>query len=92
MTQEVANAASPEAVAAPAPQKELPVIPPTWTLDVDTAVIPAARANGMISGTNFVVETARLDKVGPAYLLRLLQGSTASPDLGFMIYLHPTAG
>lgn len=90
VTQEVANAASPEPV--PAPKKELPVIPPTWTLDVDQAVTPVAKANGMISGTNFLVTTAHLDKVGTAYLLRLLEGTTASPDRGFMIYLHPSAG
>jgi hypothetical protein len=59
---------------------------------VDQAKIPEGRANGTISGTNFVVEIARLDKVGTAYLLRLLQGAAASPDLGFMIYLHPAAG
>jgi DNA-directed RNA polymerase subunit RPC12/RpoP len=79
--------------APPAPEKELPVIPPIWTLDVDKAMIPAAKANGMIAGTNFVVETARLDRVGPAYLLRLLQGGTpSSPDRGFNIYLYLNAG
>jgi hypothetical protein len=80
------------APAIPPPPKELPLLPAVWTLDVDQAKIPEGRANGMISGTNFVVETARLDKVGTAYLLRLLQGAPASPDLGFMIYLHPEAG
>ena len=68
------------------------MLPAVWTLDVAQAKIPDGRANGMISGTNFVVEAARLDKVGTAYLLRLLQGTLASPDLGFMIYLHPEAG
>ena len=76
----------------PPPPKELPVLPAVWTLDLDNAKIPEGKANGMISGTNFVVETARLDKVGTAFLLRLLQGAPASPDLGFMIYLHPNAG
>jgi hypothetical protein len=76
----------------PPPPKELPLLPAVWTLDVNQAKIPEGRANGNISGTNFVVQIARLDKVGAAYLLRLLQGSPASPDLGFMIYLHPDAG
>ena len=58
----------------PPPPKELPMIPAVWTLELDKAKTPNGKVNGMISGTNFVVETARLDKVGPAYLLRLLQG------------------
>lgn len=90
-----AQAATNAALAEPAPPpppKELPVLPAVWTLDLDNAKIPEGKANGMISGTNFVVETARLDKVGTAYLLRLLQGAPTSPDLGFMIYLHPNAG
>jgi hypothetical protein len=93
-TQQVATAASaePAAPAAPAPEKELPLLPAVWTLDLDKAKTPAGRANGMIAGTNFVVETARLDKVGTAYLLRLLQGAPNSPDAGFMIYLHTDAG
>jgi hypothetical protein len=76
----------------PPPPKELPLLPAIWTLDLDKAKIPAGRANGTISGTNFVVESARLDKVGTTYLLRLLQGAANSPDMGFMIYLHPNAG
>jgi hypothetical protein len=76
----------------PPPPKELPLLPAVWTLDADQAKIPEGRANGAICGTNFVVETARLDKIGTAYLLRLLQGAPASPDLGFMIYLHTEAG
>jgi type II secretory pathway pseudopilin PulG len=92
-TQQVATAAAEAApAAAPAAEKELPLLPAVWTLDVAQAVIPEGRANGTIAGTNFVVETARLDLVGNICLLRLLQGSTASPDLGFMIYLRPSAG
>ena len=87
----VTNAA-PVAPAPPPPPKELPLLPAVWTLDVDQAKIPEGRANGSIAGTNFVVETARLDKVGATYLLRLLQGPPASPDRGFMIYLRPNAG
>jgi len=89
--QAATNAAQAEP-APPPPPKELPILPAVWTLDLDKAKIPAGRANGVISGTNFVVETARLDKVGTAYLLQLLQGAPATPDLGFRIYLHPDAG
>jgi hypothetical protein len=93
-TQQVASATSaePAPAPAPAPEKELPLLPAVWTLDVAQAAIPEGRANGMIAGTNFVVETARLDMAGGVCLLRLLQGSTASPDLGFMVYLRPNAG
>jgi hypothetical protein len=92
----LASAPPPDTNAVPAepppPPKELPLQPVVWTLDMDKAKIPEGKANGMISGTNFVPETARLDKVGPTYLLRLLQGATASPDLGFMVYLRLNAG
>ena len=76
----------------PPPPKELSMIPAVWTLDLDKAKTPSGKANGMISGTNFVPETARLDKVGSTYLLRLLQGVPAAPDLGFMVYLRLNAG
>ncbi len=91
-TEVAASTNAPETTPAPAPEKVLPIIPPVWTLDVEKAAIPEARANGMIAGTNFVVEDARFDKVGPAYLLRLLEGPVTAPDRGFMIYLHPNAG
>jgi len=76
----------------PPPPKESPMIPAVWTLDLDKAKTPDGKANGMISGTNFVPEIARLDKVGTTYLLRLLQGAPATPDLGFMVYLRLNAG
>lgn len=95
-TQQVAGATAaepaPDAAATPPPPKELPLLPAVWTLDVAQAVIPEGRANGMIAGTNFVVETARLDMAGNVCLLRLLQGAVASPDLGFMVYLRPNPG
>ncbi len=78
--------------AEPPPPKELPTLPAVWTLDVDKAKIPEGKVNGTISGTNFVPDYARLDKVGATYLLRLLQGAPASPDLGFMVYLRLNAG
>ena len=74
------------------PDKQLPTIPPVWTDDVNAAKIPEGRANGSISGTNFVVETARLDVVGQAQALRLVQGQPTSPDREVAIYLHPKAG
>ena len=74
------------------PAKELPVIPAVWTLDIATAKIPEVRANGKISGTNFVVETASLGIVGTAHVLSLRQGAAVSPDREILVYLHPKAG
>jgi DNA-directed RNA polymerase subunit RPC12/RpoP len=88
-TQEVASAASPEAVtAAPEPQKESPVLPPVWSLDVTKATIPTGKVNGVISGTNFVAETAMCT----AEVLRLFQGASASPDREILVYLHLNPG
>jgi hypothetical protein len=71
-----------------APEKALPLIPAVWTLDLAAAKIPEGRANGTISGTNFVVESARVDKIGQAYVLSLRQGTSASVDRELLIYLH----
>src|SRR5262249_7481115 len=37
--------------------QQAPLVPAVWTLDLDSAKIPDSRANGVIAGTNFVVET-----------------------------------
>ncbi len=76
----------------PPPPKELPMIPAVWTLDLDKAKTPEGKVNGAISGTNFVPEVTRLDKVGTICLLRLLKGAPAAPDLGFMVYLRLNPG
>lgn len=81
-----------EGAAAKPVEPELPVLPPVWTLDVNLAKIPEGRANGKISGTNFVVQTARLDAVGASHVLRLTQGSVASPEREVLVYLRPKAG
>jgi hypothetical protein len=69
-----------------------PLIPAVWTLDITKARIPSGRANGTLAGTNFVPETARIDPVGTAHVLRLLQGQVTSPDHAVLIYLHLKAG
>lgn len=69
-----------------------PLIPAVWTLDIAQANIPSGRANGMLSGTNFVPDTARVDTVGNAQVLRLLQGQATSPDREVLIYLHLKPG
>jgi hypothetical protein len=73
-------------------EKQLPLVPAVWSGDLATAKIPEGRANGTVSGTNFVVETARLDPVGQAQALRLIQGQPTSPDRELVIYLHPKPG
>lgn len=69
-----------------------PVVPPAYTLDIAAAKIPDGRVNGTISGSNFVAEAARLDPVGSALVLRLLQGPLVSPDREVLIYLHLKPG
>src|SRR5262249_11452425 len=83
-----ANPAPPPA--APAAQKPLPALPATRTLDVATAQIPEGQANGSIGGTNFLVDTARVDRIGTAQVLSLRQGQAVDRDV--MIYLHLNAG
>jgi hypothetical protein len=78
--------------AAGASANNAPVIPAVWTLDLGTAKIPEEKVNGMISGTNFVAGAARVDPVGTAQVLRLVQGSIASPDREILVYLHLKAG
>lgn len=71
----------------PAP-KELPVLPAVWTLDVEQAKIPEGKANGTLSGTNFMVENA----LCVPQLLRLSQGAPNAPDREIQIFLHLNAG
>jgi hypothetical protein len=75
-----------------APVANGPVIPAVWTLDVATAKVPEGRVNGSISGTNFVADAARIDPVGTAKVLRLMQGTATSPDREVMVYLHLKPG
>ena len=71
----------------PAP-KELPVLAAVWTLDVDKATIPEGKANGSVSGTNFMVENA----ICVPQLLKLYQGAAAAPDREIQIFLRLAAG
>ena len=74
------------------PEQALPIIAPIWTLDVTAAQIPEGRANGLISGTNFVVDFARLDMVNGAPVLSMRQGTNASPDRELIVYLRVKPG
>ena len=75
-----------------AAEKNLPVIPAIWTLEVASAKIPEGRVNGMISGTNFLAETIRVEPTATAQVFRLTQGALASPDREFLVYLHLKPG
>ncbi len=57
----------------------LPLASGIWSMEADPA-IPEGRANGMISGTNFVVDTAALVKVGPTQILTLREGTNLVSD------------
>jgi hypothetical protein len=81
----VTNAAP---VEPPPPPKELPFLPAVWTLDVDQAKIPEGKANGSISGTNFIVETA----ICTPQVLRLYQGAAISPEREIQVWLRLNAG
>ncbi len=70
------------------PAKQLPIVAPAYTLNVEQAKIPAGKVNGLIAGTNFVCETARLDKTPDYYALTLRQGTGLSPDRGVRVFLH----
>jgi hypothetical protein len=69
-----------------------PMVPAVWTLDIATAKVPSGRANGSLGGTNFVPQSARVDTVGAAQVLRLIEGQPISPDREVLIYLHLKAG
>src|SRR5262245_47326872 len=75
-----------------AANKALPVVPAVYSMDVATAKIPEGRVNGMISGTNFMLDNATLEKQAAAYLLRLRQGTNAAPDREIRVYLHLLPG
>ena len=73
--------------AEPRAPKQLPLLPPVYTLDLEQAQIPNGRANGTLGGTNFVVENGQFDQGGGTYLLRLMQGAPPTPDFEFKVYL-----
>jgi hypothetical protein len=73
-------------------EKQLPVVPAEYTLDLATAKIPESKVNGMISGTNFVADGARLIGQPGTLVLSLYQGKLASPDRDLLVYLHLKPG
>jgi len=80
--------AAPAEPAPPPPPKELPLLPAVWTLDVAQATIPEGKANGTLSGTNFIVETA----LCTPQVLGLYEGAPRSPDRAVLVYLNLKPG
>lgn len=78
--------------AAAAMEKQLPVIPAVYTLELGSAKIPEGRVNGMVAGTNFVADSTRVDPSATAQVLRFIQGQPASPEREVLVYLHLKAG
>jgi hypothetical protein len=81
-------AATTETPATPAPPKEVPMTPPIYTLDVSQAKFSEGKVNGSITGTNFVPDTVRLEKLPGLYVLDFRQGTNATPDRGLRVYLR----
>ena len=74
--------------ATPPPPKEAPMTPPVYTLDISQAKFTEGKVNGTITGTNFVPDSVRLEKLAGAYMLDFRQGANASPDRGLRVYLR----
>lgn len=70
----------------------MPLASGTWSLDLDSETIPEGKANGMITGTNFVVDTAVLVKVGVTHILTLREGTNALADRELFVTLPLNAG
>lgn len=71
----------------PKPEKALPIVPPTYTMDASIAKIPQSKLNGTITGGEFVPETARLEQTPSSQVLRFTQGALPTIDRELIIYL-----
>jgi hypothetical protein len=91
-TQDAQAATDAAAAAATNAVDATPMVPAVWTLDISQAKVPSGRANGTLGGTNFVPQSARVDTVGAAQVLRLIEGQPVSPDREVLIYLHLKPG
>jgi hypothetical protein len=75
-----------------APEQNLPVVAPAWSLDAAGANVPNGRVNGTISGSNFVADSAWLFTGGGTQILALRQGPDESPDREVLLYLRLKPG
>lgn len=70
-----------------APPKPQPIIPASFTLDVDSMDIPKSQPNGSVGGATFVADNIQLQK----NVLIFRQGTNA-PDRELLVYLKTKPG
>jgi len=68
--------------------QSLPIVQPTWSLDVESITVPDGRACGRIAGTNFVAELARIAPAGASQVLSIRQGADVQPDQEILVYFR----
>ena len=69
------------------------IVPPTWSLDADKAVVPKSKVNGGLGGTNFVADQIRLHKTPAMNILSFKQSHTnALEEKEILIYLRLRPG
>ncbi len=71
----------------PKPEKALPVVAPSYTMDAAFAKIAQSQVNGTISGGAFVAETIRWEQTPASQVLRFIQGAPTAIDRELVIYL-----
>jgi hypothetical protein len=74
------------------PEKKLPLAPAVYTLDLGSVTLSDGRANGMVSGTNFVVDEAYVELSGNSQVLRLIHHPPYNPDRELLIYIQLKSG
>jgi len=76
----------------PDPTLAMPLVRPTWTLDVANTSMAKGRVSGTSGGTNFNVETVRLDRTASSAVLTFQEGVGTSADHELFIYIpaNPT--
>jgi hypothetical protein len=73
--------------------QELPVVKPTWTLELADVKLQPSKANGVLSGAEFTPDAARLDAfTASSYALTLRQGEGFIPDREATVYLRLKPG
>jgi hypothetical protein len=75
-----------------APERKGPLAPAVYTLDVSSVTLSDGRANGMVSGTNFVVDEAYVELSGTSQVLHLIHHPPYNPDLELFIYIQLKSG
>lgn len=80
------TAPQPGAPATNAPSTE--IVPPVYTIEVDSAVIPKGMVNGVIAKENFLADTVTFDFLNGAYVLNLRQGTNKISSREIFVFLR----